>query len=730
MAARKKGSGAKGGSRQASKRKSSKAKSKVKPGGRATNLDCLFRPRSIAVVGASRNPHSIGYEIVANLVGQGFVGPVFPVNPKAKVVHSIPCYPTLEAIPEPIDLAIIVVPSVLVPKVVRSCAKKGVKGIVIISAGFREIGGKGTALEEEVIQICKKAGIRMIGPNCMGILNTEPETRMNASFAASVPIPGNIGFVSQSGALGEAILSDAREIGLGIRMFASVGNRADVGADDLCEYWANDPDVRLILLYLESFGEAEHFRRIAEELKCKKPIIAVKSGRTVSGARAAGSHTGSIAGEDKAVETFLFQTGVLRAESLREMFNLAGALLHQPIPQGDRVAVVTNAGGPGILATDALEGRRIPLATFKASTRKRLEAVLPSEATVQNPIDLIASAGPERYRKVLRAVVRDPGVDSLLVLFVSPVMIDAEAVARAILEETQGHGKPVVTCIMGKQRGDEAVELLKSAGIPVFSFPEEAADTISGLIRYRQMCARETGQPKTYRVQQKKAKRVLAKAAVDADGWIEGAAVRQILAEYGIPFVPTITVDSPEDGVAAAHRVGFPVAAKAVGFGLVHKTDLGAVAVGLQNGDEVFEIIQKMKRRLGRKHPGLRFEVQSMAKGHRELLLGFTRDPYFGPLFALGLGGVHVEVLKDVVVRLGPLRDVDPLQMMDGLRGKALLAPYRGAPGIDRGKVQEILLRLNQLAVDFPEFLECELNPLIAGQEGVPTVAVDARIRL
>ncbi len=694
------------------------------------SLDGVFRPRSVAVIGASRHKGSIGHLVVANLVTGGFTGPVYPVNPKADVVHSMKCYPSVEDIPDPVDLAVIVVPAKLVLKTARSCARKGVKGLVIVTAGFNEIGGEGALRERKLVEIARKAGMRIVGPNCMGIINTEPEFSLNASFAAARPRPGNVAFVSQSGALGEAILTVANEVDLGIRMFASVGNRADIGAHDLLEYWERQDGVKLILLYLESFGDPTRFKAAAERLRGRKAIIAVKSGRSPAGARAAGSHTGSIAGSDSAVDTFLFQCGVLRAPSLRTMFDFASAILHQPAPKGESIAVVTNAGGPGILATDALDSLGHELAEFEPKTMRLLRKSLPPEASPQNPIDLIASADAERYDKALSAVVADKNVHALLVLFVSPTMIDAHAVATMILERTRASGKPVVACIMGKERNDEAVQLLSKGGIPVFNFPEEAAETLAGMIRHRYLSLLPTGKPVEYEVDRAKVKRILSAARRAGGGWVPSVDVRKILEAYGFPVIPSKMVSDPGKALEAARAMGYPVCLKATSRKLVHKSDLGGVKCNLSSGDDVYDFALEMRKKFGRDCKDLAFEVQAMAKGHRELLLGFTREPRFGPLLAIGMGGTHVEVLKDVAVRVGPLTDADPAQMLASLRAAPLLKAFRGEPAIDQDVVEDCLLRLNQLAFDFPEIEECDINPLMAAKKGVSSWVVDARMRL
>ncbi|HMQ22009.1 MAG TPA: CoA-binding protein, partial [Planctomycetota bacterium] len=472
---------------------------------RSKALDGLFRPRSVAVIGASRREASIGNEVVKNLVSSGFTGPVYPVNKRASVVRSMPCYARLQDIEGPVDLAVLVVPKDHVLAAARACAAKGVRGLVVVSAGFREIGGEGIARERELVRIAERASMRIIGPNCMGIVNTEPEFALNASFAACTPMPGSVGFVSQSGALGEAILSDARSAGLGVRMFASVGNRADVGAHDLLEYWEHDDGVEIILLYLESFGDPARFQAVAERLRGKKPILAVKSGRSAAGARAAGSHTGAVVSKDEVIDTFLAQCGVQRVRSMPELFEVASALLHQPLPRGEGVAVVTNAGGPGILATDALATLGLEPVALSDATREHLARVLPPEASTQNPVDLIASADAARYAAALDAIVVDPHVDALLVLFVSPIMIDAAAVARAILASSKKSAKPLVVCLMGRQGDAQARSLFEAAGVPFFRFPEEAARTMAGLIQARRLAETSRGSSPKLRVDEAKA---------------------------------------------------------------------------------------------------------------------------------------------------------------------------------------------------------------------------------
>jgi acetyl coenzyme A synthetase (ADP forming)-like protein len=696
-------------------------------GVRTQGLDGLFRPRSVAVVGASRRPGSIGRQIVANLIAGGFQGPVYPVNPKAEVVLSVPAFPRVKAIPGPVDLAVLVVPPDAVLKAAEECGRKGVKGLVVITAGFREIGGEGIAREEKLRAIADRYGMRVIGPNCMGIVNTQPEYACNASFAATPPLPGRVAMVSQSGALGEAILADAAQAGLGVAMFASVGNRVDVTAADLVAYWGADDQVKVILLYLETVGEPQEFVQVARAVSRKKPIIAVKSGRSDAGAMAASSHTGSIAGADVAADTLLQQCGVLRVDNFRDMFALAQALLHQPPPAGPRMAVVTNAGGPGILATDALVGLGLSVGPLADKTAKALRKVLPAEASVHNPVDLIASADAARYRAALRVVTADPGIDGLVVLFVSPIMIDAAAVAQAIVDETRRLQKPVLACVMGRQRGDEALQILQQAGIPVFRYPEDAAVTLRLMLRRHRWLQRRPVKLPTLRVDRSAAARVFALHR--GKEWLPASATEAILAAYGVPFAPSRRVRTPVEAVEAAHKLGFPVVLKAEAEGLLHKSEHRAVRTGLRTGDEVYAAAQDLLARLQRNFGEVSLQVQAHAEGHREVLLGMTRDPRYGPLYAAGMGGVQVEVMRDVAVRVGPLDGQDPAEMFAGLKGAVLLGPFRGAPAAQVSAAEEVLLRLQRLVEDFPQIMEVEVNPFILASAGRRSAAVDGRLR-
>ena len=505
-----------------------------------SSMDALFRPRSVAVIGASRRRNTIGREILRNLVEFGFNGPVYPVNPTAVSVNSMRAYPDLEAIPGPVDLAIVTVPRDLVLDVVDDCGRKGVRGIVTITAGFKEVDAEGEALERRLREKLEHYGIRMVGPNCMGIVNTEPDVCLNATFAASIPERGNVGFISQSGALGEAILADAAVANLGVAMFVSMGNKTDVSGNDLLEYWEDNPDVQVILMYLESFGNPQRFTKLARRVTRKKPVITVKSGRTAAGARAASSHTGSIVGLDIAVESLLEQCGVLRVSTMDELFVKATALANQPLPGGNRIAIVTNAGGPGILCTDTCIGVGLELAELGASTVAGLRTALPPEASLSNPIDMIASADAGRYRATLELVNRDPAVDGIIAIFVSPIMIDAYEVAKAIAEAADGV-KPILSVFMGKQRSDEGAELLRNRHVPRYRFPEEAAQAMHAMCRYRTLREAPQGDEVRFDVDRERAARAIAGARERGLIQLPPSAVAEVLDAYGFPLAPSRT---------------------------------------------------------------------------------------------------------------------------------------------------------------------------------------------
>ena len=696
-----------------------------------TSLDPLFRARHVAVIGASRRPNTIGYQIVDNLLRHGYTGVVYPVNPSAQAVHSIAAYPSVLAIPGEVDMAVIVVPKEQVLDVVDECGQKGVKGLVVISAGFKEVGGEGVVREELLLQRAAKYGMRMVGPNCMGILNTEPRYRLNATFAPSFPPPGQTCFLSQSGAMGVTILDYAREYGIGIHHFASVGNKADINANDLLEHWENDPGAKVVLMYLENFGEPRRFTRLARRITRSKPIVVVKSGRTKSGARAAASHTGALAGVDVAIDALLAQCGVLRAESVQELFDIAMALEEQPIPRGNRVAIVTNAGGPGIMIADACESNGLEIPELTAETQAKLHQIFPAEASVRNPVDMIASANAESYRVALGTILDDPNVDAAIAAFVPPLGVQQVDVAAAIVEACKARNpadKPVLAVLMGRHGFPEGRAELNEAGIPAYTFPESAARALSAMVRYRQWLETPSEEAPRFDVDEKRAARILAGAAADGRDRLKEHEALGLLESYGIPVVQHRMCTTHAEAREAAQACGYPVVLKAVAAGVVHKTDVGAVRVDIRSPAELDDAFGDIIRRMG--EADLNVEgilVEKFVSGGRETIIGMTTDPSVGPILMFGVGGIYVEALKDVSFRLAPVTVHDARDMLDSIRGARLLQEYRGG-AVDREAVVEAILRISQLVGDHPQIAELDINPFLAFGDG--GLAVDGRVAL
>ncbi|HET7789442.1 MAG TPA: acetate--CoA ligase family protein [Gemmatimonadales bacterium] len=697
------------------------------------DLDCLLAPRAIAVIGASRSPNTIGHQILANLLRDGFTGPVYPVNPNAAAIHSIRAYPSVAALPDPVDLAVVVVPKEGVLEVAEECGVAGVRGLVVISAGFKEIGGEGVERERHLVEIVRRHKMRMVGPNCMGILNTDPAVSMNATFAPTMPPPGRAAFVSQSGALGVSVLDHAKEYGIGISQFVSVGNKPDVSGNDLLLHWEHDPNVGVILMYAENFGNPTRFREIASRITREKPIIAVKSGRSGVGARAARSHTGALAASDTAVEALLAQSGVLRAESVEELFDMAMAFsTPQALPRSRHTAVLTNAGGPSILATDALEHHGLEVAELSPDTVSTLQPLFPAEASIRNPLDMIASATPRHYRTALTGILADPHVDSAVAIFVPPLGVSQEEVAEAIASAAAEHpAKPVLAVLMGREGLPQGRAELHRAGIPAYVFPESAARALAALRRHREWRARPVSPAHQILVDRSGAEGIVAAAQKAGVQKLSELDALHLLEAYGIPAARARLARSPEDAVRAAAAVGYPVVLKIVSPDIIHKTDVGGVRVGLGTAVEVKTAWAEMMAAVESAEPDAEITgclVQALVRGGREMIAGMTRDPAFGPLVMFGLGGVYVEALGDAVFRLAPLGSLDAHDMVHGIRGVAILHGIRGQPAADIAALADVLLRISQLATDLPGVAELDINPLLAFPDGVR--AVDARVLL
>jgi acetyl coenzyme A synthetase (ADP forming)-like protein len=711
----------------------------------ASGLDAVFRPRSIAVIGASRERGSVGAEIFHNLLEHGFQGAVYPVNPKADVVQSVRAYPTIEQVPGEVDLAIVVVPALRVNDIVEACGRKGVRAAVVISAGFKETGAEGRERERRLVELARRYDMRIVGPNCLGVLNTEPAVRMDATFAPTFPPPGPVAFSSQSGALGLAILEFAAKLGIGISHFISVGNKADVSGNDLIEYWEQDAGTRIVLLYLESFGNPRRFLEIARRVGRHKPIVAVKSGRTRAGMRAASSHTGSLAGADTAVSALCEQAGVIRTDTIEELFDVAMLLANQPVPRGSRVGIVTNAGGPGIMASDACETHGLEIVTLEDVTVSALRGFLPAEASTRNPVDMIASATPESFEKAVRLVANDPNVDALLVLYVPPIVTRPLEVAQAIVRGNEAaiadaaaagrSPKPVLSCFLGSHGVPEGLRSLQAAHIPSYGFPESAAIALARAVRYGRW--RETPEGRERRFDDvdataaRKAMTAGSKNGETESRWLAPEAVRALLEAYRIASPPTVLATVPEAAVRAAEKVGYPVALKLASSTITHKSDVGGVVLDVRDEDEVRRAFEDMARRLeehGHRGEMAGVVVQPMIRGGAEAVIGMTRDPMFGPLLMFGLGGTQVELLNDVVFRVHPLSDRDAAEMVRGIKGRALFDGYRGAPPSDVEALQEILLRISQMVGDHPEIVEMDLNPVSVRERGQGCIVLDARI--
>lgn len=668
-----------------------------------------------------------------NLLNHGFEGPIYPVNPKADAVHSVPAYPSIKDVPVPVDLAIIVVPKQHVLRVVRESVEAGTKGFVVISAGFREVEGEGSEREHELLELVRAKGLRMVGPNCMGVLNTEPGISMNATFAPATPPPGRVAFMSQSGAMGLSILDYAETLGIGISMFVSAGNKADVSGNDLLEYWRDDPGIRLILLYIESFGNPAKFVEIAQDITRTKPICVVKSGRSAAGARAAASHTGALAQTDLATDAILRQAGVIRAQSVEELFDYAAAFSNQPLPEGKRVAIVTNAGGPGIILADACEAAGLEVATLLPETEARLREGLPEEASVRNPVDMIASAGAKSYEHALNCVLGDTNVDAAIASFVPPLGIHTEDIAKALVRTNAAHpDKTLLAVLMGQEGLPAGLATLHAADIPAYLFPESAARSLAVLWQQKQRQRQRRGKLVELECDDDAVRAAIERTRAAGALKLSEADALRVLEAYRIPVTPWILAAENEVSIKAA-ELRFPLAAKIVSPDIIHKTELGAVRLDIGSADELESAIEPMlasiRRHFGEKPARIDgVLLQQMAPKGREIIIGLNRIPGVGPMVLFGLGGIFVEAIADVALRMCPITDVDARQMIRDVKMSKLLESFRGRAPRDLDALTDSLLRVSQLAMRHPEIEEMDINPLVSLADGA--VAVDARIQL
>ena len=702
------------------------------------SLASFMKPRSIAVVGASRREGTIGNKLFRNVLYQGFAGVVYPVNPNADVVAAVKTYPSVLDIPGEVDMAVIVVPAQAVEQVLRECGRKGVRGVVVISAGFGETGPEGMKKQDALLKLARAYGMRLVGPNCMGIINTDARVSLNATFSSVFPPAGNIAFCSQSGALGLAILEYALKLNIGLSSFVSIGNRAGVSSNDLLQYWADDPATDVILLYIECFGNPRKFARIAPDVTALKPVVVVKSGRTAAGSRAAASHTGALAGDDEASAALFRQAGIVRVDTLEELFDVAGLISHQPLPRGRRVAILTNGGGPGIMTADTCAGRGLEVPRLSDATIAAMKEFLPENASLANPIDMTAEATADQYGRALELLLRDDSVDIVIVIFIPPILTEPEAVAAAIRGLAPGfreRGKTLLASFMGAKGAPTALRSGDDGYVPCYTFPEETAGALVKACEYAEWLKRPKGSvPELKGIDRARAERIVHVALEKASGgqwWLDAPATAELLDCYGIWAARAESVRSARRAARAAREIGFPVALKLLSDTIVHKTEVGGVVLDLHSQAEVERAYAGMKKALSAMGRGKEIQgvtVQEMVSGGVEVIVGVTQDPSFGPLILFGSGGIYTELFKDVAFRIHPLTDVDAAEMARSVKVSRILEGWRGSKRYDIESVEDLLLRISAMVDDLPEIVELDLNPVKVLGEGKGYLVVDARV--
>ncbi|MDW7652300.1 MAG: acetate--CoA ligase family protein [Bacillota bacterium] len=697
-----------------------------------SDLQSLFSPDSIAVVGASNNKEKIGFAIMDNIKSSGFAGEVFPVNPRETEILGYRCYSSVRDVGKAVDVAVISVPAERSLDVARECGETGVKFLVVVSAGFKEIGDKGLKREKELLEICKQYNMRMVGPNVVGIMDTHAP--VNASFAQGFPQKGEIAFISQSGAMLLAIFDWSRSVGLGFSRFVSMGNKADLNEVDFIWSAAQDPNTRVILCYIEDVADGKRFLEVVSEACKRKPVIILKSGTSSAGARAASSHTGALAGSDLAYDTAFRQCGVIRAETMSDLFDLAVAFVSQPVPAGNRIAIVTNSGGPGIIATDSVEKNKLSMARFSKETIETLRHALPAEANVYNPVDVLGDARTDRYRDSLEAVLADENTDGALILLSPAAVTEPVETAKVVSElHAKFEGKPVFAAYMGGEGLAEGCRVLTNSGVPCFTFPEPALKSLSGMVRFsalQRKLAREQQIPRIENLDKNAVKATFYDVLKDRRLVLLGNEATSVAEAYGIPVAPVLLAKKPEEAALQADRLGYPVVLKIASPKIIHKSDVGGVIIGLETREEVvtgFHGIMDSVRRLMPGTPVYGIEVQKMMPKGNELIIGMSRDVQFGPLLAFGLGGIYVNLLKDVSFRLAAGLTLEEIEeMIAETKAYTLIRGYRGSKPSDIGALIQTLARVARLSLDFPEITEIDLNPVVAYHD--TAVALDVKI--
>ena len=694
------------------------------------SLESFFNPKSVAIVGASRQKGKVGYEILVNMIEAGYAGQLYPVNPKADTIEGLKCYPDLQSIGETPELAVIIIPAKFVPGMMQQCAKAGVKSVIIITAGFKEVGEEGRELEKQIVQIARKAGIRIIGPNCLGII--APANKLNASFGGDLPAEGVIGYISQSGALLAAILDMANANDIGFSKLVSIGNKADIDELDVIKALGEDKNTNVIAGYLESITDGNAFVNQAERISHNKPILLMKSGGTQAGARAASSHTGSLAGSEAAYESVFERAGIIRCNSITEQFDYAQAFADQPLPAGPRVAVITNAGGPGIMAADAIERVGLEFAKLDDETITMLASRLPPAANLNNPVDVLGDALADRYEFALDTVLADKNVDVVLVLLTPQAMTEPVATAEVLVKLSDGkYNKPVLTCFLGAGKVLEGVKVLRQGRIPQYDAPESAVATIKAMAVYVKWRTRPKRVVKLFPVNRRKVENIIDRHLRKGLREIGETEAKEVLEAYGFVTPKGSVATTAEQAANIAQQLGFPVVLKIWSPDILHKSDVDGVQIGLKSEKEVKDAFDLMMYRIPKKMPEadiLGVLVQVMCSGGKEVILGMNRDPHFGPLMMFGMGGIMVEVLKDVSFYLAPLTADEAKQMLMSTKTYQILTGVRGQEGVDIETIAEGLQRLSQLVTEFPQIKEMDINPYVVGPPGTTPIAVDARM--
>ena len=692
-------------------------------------LEHFFTPKSVAVIGASVSPGKVGYDIVNNLLEAKFQGEIYPINPKADTILNLKAYPSVMDVPGAIDIAVIVIPSKFVNEALEECGKKGIDSVVIITAGFKEVGPEGKALEMQLLETAKKYGIRIIGPNCLGIISTN--VGLNASFAPVTPANGHLGLMSQSGALACAILDWSTKAGIGFNKFFTFGNQADVATNDLLRAWKDDTDIRAIVAYMEAISDGVEFMKIAEDTARVKPVIVVKSGTTAAGAKAAASHTGSLAGADAAYDAAFHQSGVIRARTVEELFDYAIAFANQPIPRGKRIGIVTNAGGPGILCSDAIENMGLALGQIDPKTEEILRSRISPSGNFNNPIDVLGDAKAAIYEFAIETLLQDPNIDGIIAIVTPQSSTEIPETAQAIANIKTD--KPILTCFMGGTLMQQAVDILMGNEVPNYEFPERAVSAFKAMHQYATWKAMPKEAPKAFKADKSVVEAAFAKTRAEGRKDLNEVECADILQAYGFDLPKAKLCKTADDAVAFSNEIGYPVVMKIASPDILHKSDVGGVKVGLKNADEVRAAYETMMAGVKAKKPDAYIwgvNIQQMITDGKQMILGMSRDPQFGPMIMFGLGGIYVEVLKDVTFRIAPLTDRDAREMMQSIRSYKLLTGARGEKPVDIDATADALLRLSQLVTDFPEIAEMDINPIVALPENGGAIAIDSRISL